>query len=802
MNRDLLRNYFRIALRSILKSKGFSAINIGGLALGMAVVILIGLWIYDELNFNKYHRNYGSVGQVLVKSIDNGEGFVNEAMSLPLGMKLHSDYRENFKHIVMSTGSEEHIVSHGERKISQTGRFMEGGAPEMLSLEMKAGSVTGLDEIHTVLISESLAKSLFGDSDPLDELVKIDKQLDAKVTGIYRDLPKNTQFSDVKFIAPLNLFIASKSDDWREKARSAWNNNFLQIYVQLADNTDFRQTSLKVKDLKINNVDKEYALARKPEVFIYPMSKWNLYSKFENGVNVTSDKLRSIYYFGTIGLFVLFLACINFMNLSTARFETRAKEVGVRKAIGSVRQQLMAQFLTESIFTTSLSFFLSILLVLLMLPHFNSIAGKSVAIPAANPMFWVGIIAFCLFTGLLSGSYPALFLSSFQPVKVLKGSVSAGRFALLPRKLLVVIQFSVSIALIIGTLIVFHQMKFVRDRPIGYETNGLIYISMKTDDLHKHHQAFREQLLRTGVVEEMAESNGSINELGSNNNGISWKGKDPGVPLARAFGTIGVSHGFGKTVGWQFSKGRDFSNAGDSSSTIVNEQAVKMMGLKDPIGEMIRRGNMTYTIIGVIKDVLMESPYEPVSPTMFYLQNKDTRTVSIKMKKDVGVSQALAKIEKVFDHYAPGVPFDYRFADGDYGKKFDSIMRISKLVTFFAILAIFISCMGLFGLASFVAEERTKEIGIRKVLGASVTELWQLLSKDFVSLVAASCVIATAIAYYFMGDWLQRYTYRTEMHWWIFAGTCIGAIAITLVTVSYQAVRVALINPVISLKAE
>lgn len=802
MNPDLFRSYLQIAFRSILTNKSFSAINIGGLGLAIAVVMLIGLWVKDELAFNKYHKHYDRIGQVLIKSIDNGEGFVNGTVSLPLGLALQSGYRQHFSQVVMSTGSQEHVLSQGGHKVNQTGRFMQNQAPDLMTLQMIRGNPGGLSDIHSIFLSKSLATSLFGDADPMNQLVTIDNQVAVKVSGVYQDLPKNTHFNEVKFIAPWDLFISSKSHEWLEKTRIAWNNNFLHIYVVLAGNTDFKTASLRIKNVKLNHVDKAYATARKPEVFIYPMSRWNLYAKFENGVNVPSDKLQSIYYFGLIGLFVLLLAIINFMNLSTARSEKRAREVGIRKAIGSVREQVIAQFFTESILTVALSFVLAVLLVVFMLPSLNGLADRSLAFPATNLLFWLGTIAFGLFTSLLAASYPALFLSSFHPAKVLKGNIRVGQFASLPRQLLVVTQFTVSISLIIGTLIVFQQMKFVQNRPIGYDSDGLIYIRMKTDELHNHHQAFRDDLLRTGAVAEVAESNGSINELGSNNTGVSWQGKDPDSPLTRAFGTIGVSQGFGKTVRWQLTKGRDFYHSGDSAATVVNEYAVKLMGLKDPIGERIKRGNKTYTIIGVINDVLMESPYEPVSPTMFYLQNQDTRTVSIKMSSDVSVTQALAQIENVFYRYAPEVPFDFTFADDDYAKKFASMARIAKLVTFFALMAIFISCLGLFGLASFVAERRTREIGIRKVLGASVPNLWQLLSKDFVVLVLISCVIATPIAYYFMSVWLEKYTYRTEMHWWVFAGTALAALLITLLTVSYQAIRVALINPVKSLRAE
>ncbi|TAG51995.1 MAG: ABC transporter permease, partial [Cytophagales bacterium] len=789
----MLRNYLKIALRNLVKNKVYSFINIGGLAMGMSVAMLIGLWIYDELSFNKYHKNYDKIGQVLIKSIDNGEIHVNKTMSLPIGLALNSSYGRDFKHIVMASNSQEHIVSEGIKNFNGKGRYMQANAPEMLTLNIESGSSKGLKDLNSILLSSSFAKMIFGDAPPLNRIVRIDNNVDVQVVGVYSDLPSNSEFNDLNYILPWDLLMFSRGKEWYDYSLTQWNSNFLHIYVQLAENVSFEQASFKIKNLKRDNMDAEYASNRKPEVFIYPMKKWNLYSKFENGVG-TSEKLQSIKYFGIIGIFVLLLACINFINLSTARSEKRAKEVGIRKTVGSVRGQLITQFLSEAFLTAILALLASIVIVILLLPWFNNIAEKEISFPFSNILFWLASIGFTIIVSVLSGLYPAFYLSAFKPVKVLKGAIQVGRFSAIPRKVLVVTQFSVSIVLIIGTIVVFRQIQFSQNRPIGFESDGLIYFDMKTDDIHKHHQVFHDELMKTGVVENMAESDGTINELWSNNTDISWKGKNPNEPLQTAFGTIGVSHEFGNTVGWKFVRGRDFSKTfNDSNSVVVNEFAVKFMGLKNPIGETIQRGDIKkYTIVGVIKDVLMENPFEPVSPTMFFLGPWNKATVSIKIKPSISTNEALLKIESVFKKYAPSMPFEFKFADEEFAKKFASIERVGKLTTFFAILAIFISCLGLFGLASFVAEQRTKEIGIRKVLGATVANLWQLLSKDFVVLVIISCLIAAPIAYYFMSEWLQKYTYRTEISWWIFVVAGVGALVITLLTVSYQAIKAAL----------
>jgi ABC-type lipoprotein release transport system permease subunit len=509
-----------------------------------------------------------------------------------------------------------------------------------------------------------------------------------------------------------------------------------------------------------------------------------------------------VWLFGIIGAFVLLLACINFMNLSTARAEKRAKEIGIRKTVGSARRQLIYQFLSESLLMALLCFVLSLALVHLVLPWFNEVANKEMSILWRNPAFWMISTGFVLITGLIAGSYPALYLSSFQPVKVLKGSFSVGRFAAIPRKVLVVIQFTVSISLIIGTIIVFRQIQFAKNRPVGYNREGLIYLRVLTENIHNHFESFRNELLETGAVAEVAESNGAVTEIAENTGDFAWKGKDPN--MQESFGHIRVSHDYGKTIGWQFLSGRDFSrtNINDSFGLVLNEAAVKIMGLKHPVGEIIRHQEKNYKVLGVVKDMIMRSPFDPARPSVFSILPWWGGALSIKIKPTERTNEALAKIETVFTKYAPGLPFDYRFADEEYGKKFSIENRIGKLSSVFAILAIFISCLGLFGLASFVAEQRTKEIGVRKVLGASVFNLWKLLSKDFLGLIIISCCIAVPIAYYYLYEWLQKYEYRAEISWWIFAIAIGGALLITLLTVSFQAIKAAIANPVKSLRTE
>lgn len=805
----MFQNYFKIAWRNLLKTKGYSFINIGGLTVGMAIAMLIGFWMYDEISYNKYHKNYPHIAQVMSKANFNGQGFSSVSLPRPLENEIRNKYGDDFKHIVMSRWSEGHILSVGAKKISKMGRFMQAGAPEMLSLNMLKGTWAGLKDPSSIMLSAATAKAIFGDADPLDKLLRIDNQMDVKVTGVYADLPYNTEFSGLDFLAPWDLLISQEK--WMQEAADKWDNTSFLMYVQIQPNTTFEAVSGKIKHTIHEHVDddgKKFNVA----VFLNPMSRWHLFSEWKDGVNV-GGRIQFVWLFGIIGVFVLLLACINFMNLSTARSERRAKEVGIRKAIGSMRSQLIKQFLVESFLVVVIAFVLAILLVMLVLPWFNELADKKMTMTWSEPVFWVISIGFILITSLISGSYPAFYLSSFQPVKVLKGTFQAGRFAAVPRKILVVVQFTVSVALIIGTIIVYRQVEHAKNRPVGYNRNGLLMTQIVSPDLRNKLDVLEYELKNAGIVTEMSRSSSPLTSVWSHNGGFEWRDKNP--DKMEGFGTIYVTHDFGKTVGWQFKEGRDFSRQfatdsvsqtskiGPAYSIVINEAAAKYMDLENPVGETIKWSGHNFTIIGVIKDMLMESPFEPVKQ-MVYLASYDGADswINMRINPNISAAQALTKMEAIFRKLVPSVPFDYKFADTEYGLKFAAEERIGKIASVFATLAIFISCLGLFGLASFVAERRTKEIGIRKVLGATVYNLWGMLSKDFVVLVLIACFIAAPLAYYFLQQWLQKYEYRTDISWWVFAAAIGGALFITLATVSFQAIKAALTNPVKSLRSE
>jgi putative ABC transport system permease protein len=794
----MFKNYFLIGWRNLLRNKWYSLINICGLAMGMAVAILIGLWMYDELTYDTYHPNYDRIAQVMQHQTFNGQ--VGTQVANPAGMaeEIRNVHGSDFKYVLQSSWNNNHTLTHGEKMFAYPGNYFEPDIAHMLGLEMIHGTRDGLKEMNSIFLAESVAKAYFGDEDPMNKTFRLNNQADVKVTGVYKDLPENTTFKDLKVILPWDLYLSLNT--WIKDMDEPWGSNFTQTYAQIADHADMEQVSAKIKDVKLNKVaadDRRY----NPQVFLHPMKKWHLYSDFKNGKNA-GGAIENVWLFGITGVFVLVLACINFMNLSTARSEKRSKEVGIRKSIGSMRSQLVTQFFSESVLVAFLSFILSILLVLLVLPQFNLVAAKKIAILWASPTFWLIGIAFTLLTGLFAGLYPALFLSSFQPVKVLKGTFKAGRFASIPRKVLVVLQFTISVTLIIGTMGVYTQIEHAQKRPVGYNRDGLIYVGLNSERGQKF-EVIRQELKTSNMITEMAQSGSPVTQVWNTNGGFDWEGKDP--EQAVDFPNNSVSVEYGQTIGWTIKEGRDFSLdfASDSAAFILNESAVDFIGLKDPIGKVIRWNDEPFTVIGVVKDVLVQSPYQPVRASMFHLVDADGANVAlIRINPQVSTQDAMRKIEEVFKKHNPTSPFRATFVDEEFARKFGNEKRVATVAGFFAILAVIISCLGLFGLASFVAEQRTKEIGIRKVMGASVLNLWRMLSKDFVVLVVLSCFIAIPLAYYQLYNWLQGYEYRADIPWWIFASAGIGALVITLLTVSFQAIKAALMNPVKSLRSE
>ncbi|HEV3325537.1 MAG TPA: ABC transporter permease [Puia sp.] len=784
------QNYFTIAGRHLAKNKGYTAINIIGLAAGMAIALLIGLWATDELSFDHYAPNHSRIARGMVNSSAQGQTYSNEYISMAMGEAFRTQYSTLFSKTALICGGGDQLISSGDKHLDAPALWAQKELPEMFGFHMLRGSIAAAGDPSTALIAQSLAKALFGTKDPIGQPIRLNNSLSLSVGGVYDDLPLNTSFHRIKVILPwyneANKYHSSNTD---------WEDHNGALYVELAPGVTAEQATFRVRQLPTPHVSYCTETA-----FLYPLDDVHLYGEFKNG-RPSGGNIRFVRLFSIIGVFVLLLACINFMNLSTARSEKRAKEVGIRKTIGSLKGQLIRQFLSESILVALVALVLALVLVEITLPFFNALAAKEMQLPWSNPVFVPAIIGFALLTGLIAGSYPAFYLSSFRPIKVLKGSFRATRAASIPRQILVVLQFTVSLSLIIGTAVVYRQILFARDRPVGYSREGLFSVGINTPELSQHYEALRTDLIRSGLVADVAASDMTLTNF-EEGNPLDWRGKRPEQNYL-SFQNVNVSRDFGHTIGWTITRGRDFSRdfATDSSAMIINAAAAKQIGIKNPVGETVKFFGKPYTIIGVAQDMVINSPYDTAQPAIF-LGDGYLSVITVRIRPGTPVRTALAGIEPIFKRYNPASPFIYKFVDADYAAKFKAEERIGNLAAVFTSLAIFISCLGLFGLASFVAEQRTREIGVRKVLGAGVLNLWGLLSKEFLRLVALSLLIAIPFSRWIMSQWLLNYNYRSSIPWWIFAAASAGILLITLATVSYQSLKAAMTNPIKSLRTE
>ncbi len=821
----MLKNYLRIALRYMTRNKVYSFINIIGLSVGMAVFILIGLWVHDEVSFNKSFRNYDRIAMIARQFNYNSIRISLPGTPYLMKDELLTNHPSDFKSVVLSTGINDHMLVYDNKNYMKKGGFMDPEAADLLSLNMLKGSRTGLKQPAGMLLSASLATAIFGNEDPIGKTIKIDGQTNARVTGVYEDIPYNTDFKDQSYIATMDLFLAA-NPDIKTASHPWYYEDRFTAYVLLTDQADMDKASAGIKDIRRAKVPGDIYKSSQTVDFLHPMHKWHLFTDFEyyTGYKVR-EKIEYVRLLSIIGIFVLLLACINFINLNTARSDKRAREVGIRKTIGSLRIQLISQFLLESVLAVSMAFLLSLLWVSLTLPSFNGIVDKQLSIPWGTLTFWLISIAFIVLTGLMAGLYPALYLSSFQPVKVLKGSFRAGPMAQnfvgaasprsflvrnlrslwsarLSRKALVVLQFTVSIALIICTTIIERQIHCAFNRPIGYDRNGLVMINM-TPDIRKNYKAIGDELVRSQAIVDMGASQNTTTDYNVDDPRLNWQGKDPN--LQADWAVSNTTLGYGRLIGWTIIEGRDFSPAfpTDSTAFVINEAAVQQIGFKNPLGQTIEWKGKPYHIIGVIRNIIFESPYTIASsPSIFYVSRDNNFVVTLKLNPSRSAAASLANIQSVFTRYNPSQPFDYRFVDQEYAKKFSEEQQIGKIAGFFTVLAIFICCLGLFGMVSFMVEQRRREISVRKVLGASEFNLWRMMSEDYVWLVTISLIIAAPIAYYFMHSWLQQYEYRYPISWTIFILAGAGALLIALTTVSYQSIRAARANPVNGLRSE
>ena len=783
----MIQSYLKIAWRNLVRNRGFSLINILGLTIGMTCSILIFIWVKDELGYNKFHYNYREIYQVIAHRDFNNQVFTDESMVLPLAKALESSAPQ-VKNATVITHDYSAILEYRNSKLKKYGHTVSEHFFNVFSWKFLRGSASSLQDPSSMALTQSAARSLFGNADPINKIVRINNDRNATITAVLADPPSNSTLQ-FDFIVPFNY-----SDPSVQRSMNEWTSSSWQVFVQVVPGTNIgvlNKTIDKIKKSKQEDIYSTY--------FAFPMNKWRLYSDWKDGKNV-GGMIEYVRLFSIIALVILLIACINFMNLSTARSEKRAKEVGIRKTLGSAKKQLVIQFFSESIILALIAFIFSIVAVLLLLPSFNLLVDKKLTLPATQGYFWIVAVIIILFTGIVAGSYPALFLSSFNPVKVLKGTFVGGKKAILPRRILVVGQFAISILLISATIIVYQQIQFIKNRQIGYNPDNLIMIP-NSPDIAKNFAVIKQELLKTGIINSVTRTSAPITSIWWRDASPDYKGKPANAETIVTSMTTDVD--FTKTMGIKMLEGTDFSGSpSDSTSMILNKAAVTAMSLTNPVGMKMRKGRKEFTVIGITDNVIMESPFKPVDPMVMYFNPRNSSTVSIRLKEQVAPRKALASLETVFKKYNPAFPFEYQFVDQEFGKKFLSEERISKITNIFAALAIFICCLGVAGLAAFTIQKRIREIGIRKVLGASFQQLLLLISTEFLRLVVIAFIIAVPLTWWIMDNWLQQYDFKVSISIWLFGIVGIVILLLTLFIVGLNTMRAVLSNPVKSLRTE
>ena len=791
----MLKNYFKTAWRSLARGRSFSFINIAGLAVGMAGAVVILLWLTNEVSFDRFHRNKDRLYQLYVMTDIPGEKHLTLGqVSQPMGPTLQREFPEVEAFSRVADVDNFLFTAGGRSFTGIQGNIVDPAFLKLFSFPLAAGaSGEQLRNVNSIVITEKLAVKLFGTPDAVGKTVRLDSVDNFTVTGVLKDLPVNTQFR-FDYLLP-----------WAYLQKLGWGNdnwvsNNTPTYVLLRPNVDLSVFNAKIRNLtRIKTGRNDLWLH-----FAYPLSQWHLYSEFDDG-KPSGGRIVLVRTFGCIAVFILLIACINFINLSTARSEQRAKEVGIRKVAGAGRGLLVGQFITEAFLTACVAGALALLIVQLVLPAFSLLIGMTLKVPYWSGLFWVVALGFVLGTSLLAGGYPAFYLSSFKPVGIFRKQFRKSGAVFSPRRVLVVLQFTFAIVLIISTLIMREQLQYAEDREAGYSRNDLVYVSL-LGEIDKNYPLIRQELLSSGVA--VGVSKNMLPVVGNEVHtwGLRWPGELP-KDTTMTFNLFSEDAGLVRTAGLKLVAGRDidiYSHPTDSLAVVLNETAVKVMGFKNPIGQVVNEpyDNVRFHVVGVVRDYVVGSPYSKVPPVVIEGPYSFFNTMHIKFNPTRTTADNLARAGAIFKRYNPAYPFDYQFADQEYATKFHNEQRIRTMSGLFAGLAIFISCLGLFGLSAYVAESRVKEIGVRKVLGASVTEIARLLSIDFVRLVVISLVIATPVAWYAMDYWLKGYAYRIPIGWGVFVLAGVLAVVIALVTVSFQAVRAAMANPVRSLRSE
>jgi len=792
----MIKNYLKSAWRNLIRNKSFSAINILGLALGLTCSLLIMLWVQDEKSVDGFHKNGNQLYQVYERWYFDGK----VEASYPTQGLLAEELKGGIPGIQYASGFEyaappgtKNNFEAGDKTNKMGGMFAGTDFFSMFSYPLLQGNAeTALNSPDVIAISRNMAEYFFGDPDKaMGKTIRFENKENLQVAAVFENIPGNSS-QQFDF---LRSWIDFKNQN---KWIANWGNTSPATYVQLRKESDAALVQAEIKDFVYRYQEK--SPGTKIELDLQPYPERYLYSTFKNGY-IDGGRIEYVRVFTIVAIFVLLIACINFMNLATARSVKRAKEVGLRKVVGAVRLSLIGQFIGEAMLLTLFSMLLAIILASLFLPAFNGLTGKQLFLPLKEPVFWLTAVGLLIVTGFVAGSYPALFLSSLNPVKVLKGSLKFSRGATFFRQGLVVFQFTLAIILITGMIVTYRQINYIQSKNLGYDRDNLIYIPIE-GDLIKKYSLFKEQAEKVPGIESISKMRNSPTVIEHHTGSIEWPGKDKNQVVSFADGVVGYD--FVKTMRLELKEGRDFSKefGTDSASYLLNETAVNKIGFGDAIGQTVLWGNRHGKIVGVVKDFHFSSMHQAIDPLIIRLdENWGWGTILVRTKAGK-TKEAIAGLEKICKAVNPKFSFTYQFSDLEFAKLYKSEQIVSRLSNYLALLAILISCLGLFGLATYMASQRTKEIGIRKVLGAGVSNITALLSRDFVKLVLIAILIGAPVAWWVMNEWLQDFAYRITISWWMIAIAGVAALLIALVTISFQSIKAALVNPIKSLRTE
>jgi putative ABC transport system permease protein len=791
----MFKNFIKTAFRSLTKNKAYSFLNIFGLSIGIACASLIFLWVENEVNYDSTHLKKDRI--YLARENQKYDTYVFTHSSTPgvMGPAIQAEIPGIANTCRTNEGTASLLFATGDKPVFASGKYVEPSFFSIFTLPFLEGNAaTALTQLHSVVITQKAAKKFFGnDKNVIGKSIRVDNKQDYIVTGVLKDIPANSTVQ-FEWLMPFQLFW--DKSPWLK----SWGNNSLSTYIELKPGANPKT---------INKQLYGFIQKREPSslgrVFLFSMNDWHLYDDFKDGFKTGGGQIEYVRLFTVIAWIILFIACINFMNLATARSEKRAREVGVRKVLGANKKSLALQFIGEALFMSFVAGCFAVVFIMLVLPAFNLLVQKQLTPGFNNPYHLIGLLFITVICGLVAGSYPSLYLSSFNPVSVLKGIKLKDTGAAYIRKGLVVMQFTASVILIISTIIVYQQIQHVKSRQLGFNKDKLIETGLQ-GDMAKNFNSIKQDLLNTGYIQNVALSDHAIIYGGNNTSGLTWDGKPPGsqVLISQRY----VTPEFVETSGLKLLEGRDLTVTDTNTKPInmlITQSMANLMGKGSALGKRVHgEGDTTSAVVvGVVNDYVYGNMYGKPDPVMFFsAAPKNTELMYIRIKSQKGIEASLAAIQAVLKKDNPAYPFDYRFVDDQFSQMFQSEMLVSKLSRVFSALAIVISCLGLFGLAAYTAERRIKEIGIRKVLGASVSGLATLLSKDFLQLVIVSCAIAFPVAYMVMQNWLKGYQYHVNIHWWVFAVAGLTAMLIAIITISFQAVKAALSNPIKSLRSE